>query len=110
VLCDLNNLKAVNGPFRHAFGDDILRQFGFRLRLSFRQGDTAARIAATEFAVILIQAEGHESAGFIERLRAQLESPTWASSSTSESPRLLVTPPTPRTISIADARPTRRRV
>jgi diguanylate cyclase (GGDEF)-like protein len=74
VLCDLNNFKAVNDRSGHAFGDDILRQFGFALRLSVRQGDTAARIGGDEFAVILSNAEGNESAGFIERLRAQLES------------------------------------
>ena len=62
VLCDLNNFKAVNDRSGHAFGDDILRQFGFALRLSVRQGDTAARIGGDEFAVILSNAEGNESA------------------------------------------------
>jgi diguanylate cyclase (GGDEF)-like protein len=74
VLCDLNNFKAVNDRSGHAHGDDILRQFGFALRLSVRQGDTAARIGGDEFAVILSNAEGNESAGFIDRLRANLES------------------------------------
>ncbi len=73
VLCDLNDFKAVNDVSGHAFGDDILRQFGFALRLSVRQGDTAARIGGDEFAVILSNAEGNESSGFIERLRAHLE-------------------------------------
>jgi len=73
VLCDLNNFKAVNDRSGHAYGDDILRQFGFALRLSVRQGDTAARIGGDEFAVILSNAEGNESAGFIDRLRSNLE-------------------------------------
>lgn len=73
VLCDLNNFKAVNDVSGHAYGDDILRQFGFALRLSVRQGDTAARIGGDEFAVILSNAEGSESAGFVERLRAHLD-------------------------------------
>jgi diguanylate cyclase (GGDEF)-like protein len=74
VICDLNDFKGVNDRSGHAFGDDILRQFGFALRLSVRQGDTAARIGGDEFAVILSNAEGNESAGFIDRLRANLES------------------------------------
>jgi diguanylate cyclase (GGDEF)-like protein len=51
----------------------VLRQFGFALRLSVRQGDTAARIGGDEFAVILSNAEGNEASGFVERLRAHLD-------------------------------------
>jgi diguanylate cyclase (GGDEF)-like protein len=72
VLCDLNDFKAVNDSAGHAFGDQLLRQFGFALRLSVRNGDTAARIGGDEFAVILNNAEGNESAGFTDRLRSHL--------------------------------------
>jgi diguanylate cyclase (GGDEF)-like protein len=72
VLCDLNNFKAVNDSAGHAFGDQLLRQFGFALRLSVRNGDTAARIGGDEFGVILNNAEGNESAGFTDRLRSHL--------------------------------------
>ena len=72
VLCDLNDFKAVNDSAGHAFGDRLLRQFGFALRLSVRNGDTAARIGGDEFAVILNNAEGNESAGFTDRLRSHL--------------------------------------
>jgi diguanylate cyclase (GGDEF)-like protein len=72
VLVDLDNFKAVNDRSGHPFGDNLLRQFGFALRQSVRQGDTAARFGGDEFAVILNNAEGQESAGFTERLRANL--------------------------------------
>ncbi|MGD0852802.1 MAG: GGDEF domain-containing protein [Acidimicrobiales bacterium] len=72
VLVDLNNFKAVNDKSGHEFGNHLLRQFGFALRQAVRQGDTAARIGGDEFAVILSNAEGHESSGFTERLRGHL--------------------------------------
>ena len=74
VLADLNNFKAVNDRSGHAFGDRLLRQFGFAIRRSVRNGDTAARIGGDEFAVILNNADGNESSGFTERLRNQLVS------------------------------------
>lgn len=72
VLVDLNNFKAVNDRSGHEFGDHVLRQFGYALRQAVRQGDTAARVGGDEFAVILSNAEGHESSGFTERLRGAL--------------------------------------
>ncbi len=72
VLVDLNNFKAVNDRSGHEFGDNMLRQFGFALRQAVRQGDVAARVGGDEFAVILSNAEGHESSGFTERLRGHL--------------------------------------
>jgi diguanylate cyclase (GGDEF)-like protein len=72
VLVDLNSFKAVNDKFGHEFGDHLLRQFGFALRQAVRQGDTAARVGGDEFAVILSNAEGHESSGFTERLKGHL--------------------------------------
>jgi len=72
VLVDLNSFKAVNDKFGHEFGDQLLRQFGFSLRQAVRQGDIAARVGGDEFAVILSNAEGHESSGFTERLKGHL--------------------------------------
>ena len=72
VLVDLNNFKAVNDRSGHEFGDHVLRQFGYALRQAVRQGDTAARVGGDVFAVILSNAEGHESSGFTERLRGAL--------------------------------------
>lgn len=72
ILADLNEFKAVNDHLGHAFGDDLLRQFGLALRRSIRGGDTAARIGGDEFAVILSNAEGNETSGFTDRLRGHL--------------------------------------
>jgi diguanylate cyclase (GGDEF)-like protein len=74
VLADLNGFKQVNDSLGHAIGDDLLRQFGLALRRSIRSGDVAARIGGDEFAVILANAESHESSGFTDRLRSHLGS------------------------------------
>ena len=73
VILDINDFKAVNDRAGHAFGDYVLRQFGFALRRSVRNGDTAARLGGDEFAVILSNAEGVEVSGFVDRLRLQLK-------------------------------------
>ena len=72
LLCDLNGFKAINDSLGHAFGDDLLRQFGLALRRSVRSGDVAARIGGDEFGVILSNADGQDSAGFTDRLRSHL--------------------------------------
>jgi diguanylate cyclase (GGDEF)-like protein len=72
IIIDLNDFKEVNDRLGHGAGDDLLRQFGFALRRAVRSGDTAARVGGDEFAVILSNAEGHESSGFTERLRSYL--------------------------------------
>ena len=73
VMLDLDDFKAVNDRAGHTFGDYLLSQFGFALRRSVRNGDTAARLGGDEFAVILSNAEGVEASGFVERLRTQLK-------------------------------------
>lgn len=74
VLADLNGFKAINDSLGHAFGDDLLRQFGLAMRRSVRSGDLAARLGGDEFAVILSNADGNESSGFTDRLRSHLGS------------------------------------
>ena len=74
VLADLNGFKAINDSLGHAIGDDLLRQFGLAMRRSVRSGDVAARIGGDEFAVILSNADGHDSSGFTDRLRSHLGS------------------------------------
>jgi len=50
---DLNDFKAINDRFGHATGDDVLLEFGKRLRANLRESDTVARLSGDEFSCII---------------------------------------------------------
>lgn len=53
VFVDLNDFKPINDRFGHKIGDRVLRTVALRLRDEVRIGDTVARWAGDEFALIL---------------------------------------------------------
>ncbi|WP_310496360.1 EAL domain-containing protein [Sandarakinorhabdus sp.] len=76
VLLDVDFFKAVNDGLGHAAGDLLLRLTGRRLQRCLRDGDTAARLAGDEFALIVHgPKQPAEIQGFLSRLMTTLRRP-----------------------------------
>jgi diguanylate cyclase (GGDEF)-like protein len=69
VFVDLDGFKNVNDTYGHQAGDQLLREIARRLRAAVRPGDTVARLAGDEFAVLC---EPAGSSDAIERLARRL--------------------------------------
>jgi len=53
VALDLDHFKALNDTHGHAFGDDVLRLVGARLREAVRETDLVGRVGGEELALLL---------------------------------------------------------
>src|SRR5580700_9592166 len=54
LLCDIDHFKKINDTLGHAGGDQILRQFGPRLKQGLRRRiDWVARLGGEEFAIVM---------------------------------------------------------
>ena len=57
VILDLNNFKQYNDNFGHLMGDNLLRSFAHRLKLTFGDG-FICRVGGDEFVILTNYSEG----------------------------------------------------
>lgn len=76
LLLGVDGFRAINEAWGHVTGDRILRTLGQRLRDLLRGGDTLARFAGDEFAVLLNELDRAEDAALVaRRLQAAVRDP-----------------------------------
>jgi diguanylate cyclase (GGDEF)-like protein/PAS domain S-box-containing protein len=76
VLLDLDRFSVINESLGHAAGDRLLEAIARRLETCLRPGDTVARFAGDEFAVLLDGIENVAEAGRIaDRIETALREP-----------------------------------
>lgn len=52
-VLDIDNFKKINDTMGHAFGDEVLRSIGTRIRAEFRATDIVGRTGGDEFTIFL---------------------------------------------------------
>lgn len=72
LVFDLDDFKAINSDYGHAFGSFVLSEIGERIKRAKRLTDSAARYGGDEFAVIAPDTNATGAATLAEKLRATI--------------------------------------
>jgi Amt family ammonium transporter len=76
LYLDIDRFKLVNDSLGHRVGDNLLRAFADRIKLSLRDIDILARFGGDEFVILLEDIESSEYASTVaERLQQALKRP-----------------------------------
>jgi two-component system cell cycle response regulator len=72
LVLDIDYFKAINDTHGHDVGDDVLREFSFRIKKSIRGIDLACRYGGEEFVVIMPETDLSVATMVAERLRRRI--------------------------------------
>ncbi|MDP3920417.1 MAG: diguanylate cyclase [Candidatus Omnitrophota bacterium] len=72
ILADINGLGKINDQFGYEQGDMTLVSMSKLIKGTFRESDIMARIEASAFAVLAVEAEYENAERILERLRGNL--------------------------------------
>jgi two-component system cell cycle response regulator len=78
LITDIDRFKQVNDTYGHDGGDEVLREFANRVRSIIRGADLACRYGGEEFVVVMPDTSPEVAAAVAERLRAAIESTSFA--------------------------------
>jgi diguanylate cyclase (GGDEF)-like protein len=73
IFLDIDHFKRVNDTHGHPAGDEVLKAVAETIKLSVREGDTAARWGGEEIAVTLVGATERDAFHKAEDIRKQVE-------------------------------------
>jgi two-component system cell cycle response regulator len=72
LILDIDHFKSINDSYGHDAGDDVLREFGARIRKSVRGIDLACRIGGEEFVIVMPETDLAVAGMVAERLRRRI--------------------------------------
>jgi two-component system, cell cycle response regulator len=72
LVLDIDYFKAINDSHGHDAGDDVLREFSFRIKKSIRGIDLACRYGGEEFVVVMPETDLTVATMVAERLRRRI--------------------------------------
>jgi diguanylate cyclase (GGDEF)-like protein/PAS domain S-box-containing protein len=72
---DLDYFKAINDTYGHGVGDDVLREFAYRLRQGLREIDIVARYAGDEFLILIEGAKDVDAKRIAQKILDNMHSP-----------------------------------
>jgi two-component system cell cycle response regulator len=78
LVLDIDHFKSINDSYGHDAGDDVLREFGARIRKSIRGIDLACRIGGEEFVIVMPETDLAVAGMVAERLRRRIAAEAFA--------------------------------
>ncbi len=74
LLIDIDQLGAINEEYGYHIGDEVLADFGRRVKSSIRAGDAFARMGEDEFSVLMINATSCSTSIAADRIMVAVKS------------------------------------